>query len=90
MMRLKNAGRLSRTRVVRLDVIRINVRARRFDERLGFRIAGREAVGERDGEVEMEHFLDGRVWRAAAWMAASRAEDEWVESYRAQERILRA
>jgi GNAT superfamily N-acetyltransferase len=41
-------------RVVRLDVAGSNIRARRFYERNGFRPTGREAVRERDGEVEVQ------------------------------------
>jgi ribosomal protein S18 acetylase RimI-like enzyme len=39
---------------VRLLVIESNGRARRFYERLGFRLTGRETVRERDGAVELE------------------------------------
>jgi ribosomal protein S18 acetylase RimI-like enzyme len=40
--------------VVRLSVIRSNHRARRLYERNGFRLTGREAVHERDGDVELQ------------------------------------
>jgi GNAT superfamily N-acetyltransferase len=47
-------------RVVRLDVVGSNDRARRFYERNGFRSTGHEAVRERDGhiEVQMERAVD--------------------------------
>lgn len=50
-------------RVVQLDVVGRNLRARRFYERNGFRLTGRENVRERDGEIEvqMERAVD---WRA--------------------------
>jgi GNAT superfamily N-acetyltransferase len=41
-------------RVVRLNCIRSNARARRFYERNGFRPTGQEAVRERDGETEVQ------------------------------------
>jgi ribosomal protein S18 acetylase RimI-like enzyme len=41
-------------RVVRLNVIQTNDRARRFYERNGFRNTGKEAIRERDGLVEIQ------------------------------------
>ena len=47
-------------RVVRLDVMQANDRARRLYERNGFRLTGDEIVRERDGliEVRMERLVD--------------------------------
>jgi GNAT superfamily N-acetyltransferase len=47
-------------RLVRLNVIQRNDRARRFYERIGFRATGYEAVRERDGliEVQMERAIE--------------------------------
>jgi GNAT superfamily N-acetyltransferase len=47
-------------KVVRLDVVQGNDRARRFYERNGFRPTGHEVVRERDGriEVQMERLVD--------------------------------
>jgi ribosomal protein S18 acetylase RimI-like enzyme len=42
-----------RARIVRLEVIQTNDRARRFYERNGFRLTGHEAVRERDGRIEV-------------------------------------
>jgi ribosomal protein S18 acetylase RimI-like enzyme len=41
-------------KVVRLGVIGTNVRARRFYERHGFRLTGRETIWEADGRVELQ------------------------------------
>ena len=41
-------------RLVRLDVIASNERARRFYERIGFRLTGHQAFRERDGAVEVQ------------------------------------
>jgi ribosomal protein S18 acetylase RimI-like enzyme len=51
--------------VVQLEVVQSNLRARRFYERNGFRLTGRQRIRERDGqiEVQMECVLD-RVRRA--------------------------
>jgi GNAT superfamily N-acetyltransferase len=50
-------------KLVRLNVIQSNVRARRFYARIGFRATGHEAVRERDGqiEVQMECSIDQRL-----------------------------
>ena len=40
--------------VVRLHVIEDNFRARRFYDRLGFRLTGRTHIRERDGRLELE------------------------------------
>jgi GNAT superfamily N-acetyltransferase len=47
-------------KLVRLNVIQRNDRARRFYERIGFRATGYEAVRERDGliEVQMERAIE--------------------------------
>lgn len=47
-------------RVVRLDVVQANDRARRFYERTGFRPTGHETARERDGltEIRMERLVD--------------------------------
>jgi ribosomal protein S18 acetylase RimI-like enzyme len=51
--------------VVQLEVVQSNLRARRFYERNGFQLTGRQRMRERDGqiEVQMECALD-RVRRA--------------------------
>jgi ribosomal protein S18 acetylase RimI-like enzyme len=53
-------ARAEGARVVRLDVVGSNVRARRFYERNGFRPTGQEFVRKRDGqiEVQMERAVD--------------------------------
>ena len=47
-------ARSAGARVVRLDVIRTNTRARRLYERHGFRLTGRETVRQRDGQIELQ------------------------------------
>lgn len=55
-------------RVVQLQVMESNLRARRFYERNGFRLTDRERVRERDGQVElqMERPADGTAPTGAA------------------------
>ncbi|HEX7115290.1 MAG TPA: GNAT family N-acetyltransferase [Steroidobacter sp.] len=43
-----------RAKLVRLGVIATNIRARRFYERHGFRLTGRETIWEADGRVELQ------------------------------------
>jgi ribosomal protein S18 acetylase RimI-like enzyme len=47
-------ARAEGARAVQLKVVQSNLRARRFYERNGFRITGRQRVRERDGESEIE------------------------------------
>lgn len=47
-------ARTERARAIRLDVVHSNARARRFYERNGFRVTGRQVVRERDGQIEVQ------------------------------------
>lgn len=54
-------ARAENARIIRLDVMRANDRARRLYARAGFRVTGHESLRARDGQVEvqMERTVNG-------------------------------